>query len=24
VEADFKGTWKIIEPVTKHFVVALG
>ena len=21
VEADFKGTWKIIEPVTKHFVV---
>jgi uncharacterized cupin superfamily protein len=24
VEADFKGTWKIIEPVTKHFVVAVG
>ena len=21
VEADFKGTWRIIEPVTKHFVV---
>jgi uncharacterized cupin superfamily protein len=21
VEADFKGTWKIIEAVTKHFVV---
>ena len=21
VEADFKGTWKIVEPVTKHFVV---
>jgi uncharacterized cupin superfamily protein len=21
VEANFKGTWKIIEPVTKHFVV---
>ncbi|MES0199096.1 cupin domain-containing protein [Mesorhizobium sp. M7A.F.Ca.US.008.03.1.1] len=24
VEADFKGTWKIIEPVTKHFVVRIG
>ncbi|TPK96612.1 cupin domain-containing protein [Mesorhizobium sp. B2-4-12] len=24
VEADFKGTWKIIEPVTKHFVVRVG
>jgi uncharacterized cupin superfamily protein len=24
VEADFRGTWKIIEPVTKHFVVTLG
>ncbi|MEJ6783754.1 cupin domain-containing protein [Aminobacter sp. Piv2-1] len=24
VEADFKGTWKIIEPVTKHFVVTVG
>lgn len=24
VEANFKGTWKIIEPVTKHFVVTLG
>ncbi len=24
VEKDFKGTWKIIEPVTKHFVVAVG
>lgn len=24
VEADFKGTWKIIEPVTKHFVVRAG
>ena len=24
VEADFKGTWKITEPVTKHFVVAVG
>ncbi len=24
VEADFKGTWKIIEPVRKHFVVAVG
>ncbi len=23
VEADFKGTWKIVEPVTKHFVVKL-
>ncbi|ESX12959.1 cupin domain-containing protein [Mesorhizobium sp. LSJC264A00] len=23
VEADFKGTWQIIEPVTKHFVVKL-
>jgi len=21
VEADFKGTWQILEPVTKHFVV---
>ncbi|MBL8576404.1 MAG: cupin domain-containing protein [Mesorhizobium sp.] len=24
VEADFKGTWKIVEPVTKHFVVTVG
>ena len=24
VEADFKGTWKIVEPVTKHFVVRVG
>lgn len=24
VEATFKGTWKIIEPVTKHFVVTIG
>ncbi|MBT1156716.1 cupin domain-containing protein [Aminobacter anthyllidis] len=24
VESDFKGTWKIIEPVTKHFVVTVG
>ncbi len=24
VEADFKGTWKILEPVTKHFVVVVG
>jgi len=24
VEANFKGTWKIVEPVTKHFVVAVG
>ncbi len=24
VEKDFKGTWKIVEPVTKHFVVTLG
>ena len=24
VEADFKGTWEIVEPVTKHFVVAIG
>ncbi|HEY4192084.1 MAG TPA: cupin domain-containing protein [Mesorhizobium sp.] len=24
VEADFKGSWKIIEPVTKHFVVTVG
>jgi uncharacterized cupin superfamily protein len=24
VDANFKGTWKIIEPVTKHFVVAVG
>ncbi|MDR7225326.1 cupin domain-containing protein [Aminobacter aminovorans] len=24
VEADFKGTWKIIERVTKHFVVTIG
>ena len=24
VEADFKGTWQIVEPVTKHFVVAVG
>ncbi len=23
VEADFKGTWQILEPVTKHFVVKL-
>ena len=23
VEADFKGTWEILEPVTKHFVVTL-
>ncbi len=23
VEADFKGTWKILEDVTKHFVIAL-
>jgi uncharacterized cupin superfamily protein len=22
VEADFRGTWEIIEPVNKHFVVA--
>ncbi|MBA3449315.1 MAG: cupin domain-containing protein [Pseudaminobacter sp.] len=22
VEADFKGIWQIVEPVTKHFVVA--
>jgi len=24
VEANFKGTWKIVEPVTKHFVVTVG
>ncbi|RVD55595.1 cupin domain-containing protein [Mesorhizobium sp. M2D.F.Ca.ET.185.01.1.1] len=24
VEADFKGTWKILEPVIKHFVVVTG
>ena len=24
VEADFRGTWKIVEPVTKHFVVTVG
>lgn len=24
VEADFKGTWEILEPVTKHFVVSVG
>lgn len=24
VEANFKGTWKIVEPVTKHFVVVVG
>ena len=24
VDASFKGTWKIVEPVTKHFVVAVG
>lgn len=23
VEANFKGTWEILEPVVKHFVVAL-
>ncbi|MCQ0091045.1 cupin domain-containing protein [Roseovarius sp. M141] len=23
VEADFKGTWKILEDVTKHFVITL-
>ena len=22
VEADFKGTWEIVDPVTKHFVIA--